>query len=181
MDRAIINSLSSEINSHSRYHFKLENTTVPLSLLHFTAQKKLSKNYRITFTSEADDLNPARILNRTAILAFNPPKINTFGLPDTREPLRKIHGVIRTFSRLSHSAAEKSCNSRRSEFNLDHRWPIEYQHAGSGRKYLDLVNKRGAHQQWQKNGDNRVFLGKNRAERVISCLKLDGYRKEREL
>ncbi|MFE8148196.1 hypothetical protein RBA69_13350 [Brenneria goodwinii] len=82
MDRTIINSLSSEINSHSRYHFKLENTTVPLSLLHFTAQKKLSKIYRITFTSEADDLNPARILNRTATLAFNPPKINTFGLPD---------------------------------------------------------------------------------------------------
>lgn len=108
MDRALINSFSNKISSHARYHLKLENTTVPLSVLHFSAQEQLSQtyNYRITFTCEADDLSAAQILNRTATLTFNPPQINTSGLPDTREPLRKIHGVIQTFSRLSRSADE---------------------------------------------------------------------------
>ncbi|MEE3661188.1 hypothetical protein V2I52_04480 [Brenneria sp. g21c3] len=98
----ITNHFNKDLSSHARYHLKLENTTVPLSVLHFSAQEQLSQpyNYQITFTCEADDLSAAQILNRTAAA--------------------------------------------------------------------------------QKNDYNSACLGQNRTERVISCLQLDEYRKERE-
>ncbi|MCT8263269.1 type VI secretion system tip protein VgrG [Proteus terrae] len=96
------------IQSQDRYHLTVQGCEVLLDVEHFTGHEAISDTYyyQITFTCDAQDLQPQQLLRRSATLAFTPP-LNSLGDLVSQPPVTKqVHGVVTQFRRLSGSADE---------------------------------------------------------------------------
>ncbi len=96
------------LSDHARYQLTVGEESAPLSVLHFSAEAHLSQPYvyHITFTSPEPDIQASTMLNQVSTLTFNAPPMNTYGVLPAMGPLRKVHGVVSTFTRLSRSVDE---------------------------------------------------------------------------
>ncbi|QIF95026.1 type VI secretion system Vgr family protein [Proteus vulgaris] len=96
------------LNGQNRYHLNVQGCDVLFDVEHFTGREAISDtyHYQITFTCQAQDLQPQQILRRSATLSFTPP-INSITDLATQEPITKqVHGVVTQFRRLSGSVDE---------------------------------------------------------------------------
>ncbi|QIG05272.1 type VI secretion system Vgr family protein [Proteus sp. ZN5] len=96
------------LNGQNRYHLNVQGCDVLFDVEHFTGREAISDtyHYQITFTCQAQDLQPQQLLRRSATLSFTPP-INSITDLATQEPITKqVHGVITQFRRLSGSVDE---------------------------------------------------------------------------
>lgn len=96
------------LNGQNRYHLNVQGCDILFDVEHFTGREAISDtyHYQITFTCQAQDLQPQQLLRRSATLSFTPP-INSITDLATQEPITKqVHGVITQFRRLSGSVDE---------------------------------------------------------------------------
>ncbi len=96
------------LNGQNRYHLNVQGCDVLFDVEHFTGREAISDtyHYQVTFTCQAQDLQPQQLLRRSATLSFTPP-INSMADLVTQEPITKqVHGVITQFRRLSGSVDE---------------------------------------------------------------------------
>ncbi|WP_100157893.1 type VI secretion system Vgr family protein [Proteus columbae] len=96
------------LNGQNRYHLNVQSCDVLLDVEYFTGREAISDtyHYQITFTSQAQDLQPQQLLRRSATLSFTP-TLNSITELATQEPITKqVHGVVTQFRRLSGSKDE---------------------------------------------------------------------------
>ncbi|EST56816.1 hypothetical protein K151_3464 [Proteus hauseri ZMd44] len=96
------------LNGQNRYHLNVQGCDVLLDVEYFTGREAISDtyHYQITFTCQAQDLQPQQLLRRSATLSFTPP-LNSITELATQEPITKqVHGVVTQFRRLSGSKDE---------------------------------------------------------------------------
>lgn len=96
------------LNGQNRYHLNVQGCDVLFDVEHFTGREAISDtyHYQITFTCQAQDLQPQQLLRRSATLSFTPP-LNSIAELATQEPIAKqVHGVVTQFRRLSGSVDE---------------------------------------------------------------------------
>ena len=96
------------LNGQNRYHLNVQGCDVLFDVEHFTGREAISDtyHYQITFTCQAQDLQPQQLLRRSATLSFTPP-LNSIAELATQEPITKqVHGVVTQFRRLSGSVDE---------------------------------------------------------------------------
>ncbi|NBN69625.1 type VI secretion system tip protein VgrG [Proteus sp. G2618] len=104
----IIDLVKNTLIGQNRYHLNVQGCDVLFDVEHFTGREAISDtyHYQITFTCQAQDLQPQQLLRRSATLSFTPP-INSITDLATQEPITKhVHGVITQFRRLSGSVDE---------------------------------------------------------------------------
>lgn len=105
---SIIDLVKNTLIGQNRYHLNVQGCDVLFDVEHFTGREAISDtyHYQITFTCQAQDLQPQQLLRRSATLSFTPP-INSITDLATQEPITKqVHGVITQFLRLSGSVDE---------------------------------------------------------------------------
>ncbi|WP_455924001.1 type VI secretion system tip protein VgrG [Pseudomonas putida] len=96
---------------HSRHRLTVYNCAAPIDVLAFEGEERLSQcfKYRIEFTSAAPDIPAEDILGHEAYFSLYPlpqkPLYRGMQMP-APVPLRKLHGVITDFKRLSSSRDE---------------------------------------------------------------------------
>ncbi len=96
---------------HSRHRLTVYNCAAPIDVLAFEGEERLSQcfKYRIEFTSAAQDIPAEDILGHEAYFSLYPlpqnPLYRGMQMP-APVPLRKLHGVITEFKRLSSSRDE---------------------------------------------------------------------------
>ncbi len=105
---SMIDLVKNTLIGQNRYHLNVQGCDVLFDVEHFTGREAISDtyHYQITFTCQAQDLQPQQLLRRSATLSFTPP-INSITELATQEPITKhVHGVITQFRRLSGSVDE---------------------------------------------------------------------------
>ncbi|MGL4861375.1 MAG: type VI secretion system Vgr family protein [Enterobacteriaceae bacterium] len=100
MTDTLIQAGKALLQGHSRYQLEIAESPALLDVLNFTGKEQMNGCYRydIQFTSPAQDIDPVTLLNKTSTFSMHAPG----GL----KPLRKVHGVITHFKRLSTSRDE---------------------------------------------------------------------------
>ncbi|MFB0771866.1 type VI secretion system Vgr family protein [Proteus cibi] len=96
------------LNGQNRYHLNVQGCDVLLDVEYFTGREAISDtyHYQITFTCQAQDLQPQQLLRRSATLSFTPPINSMVDLIDQEPITKQVHGVITQFRRLSGSVDE---------------------------------------------------------------------------
>lgn len=96
------------LNGQNRYHLNVQSCDVLLDVEYFTGREAISDtyHYQITFTSQAQDLQPQQLLRRSATLSFTPPINSMMDLIDQEPITKQVHGVVTQFRRLSGSVDE---------------------------------------------------------------------------
>ncbi len=96
---------------HSRHRLTVYNCEAPIDVLAFEGEERLSQcfKYRIEFTSTVQDIPAEQILGHEAYFSLYPlpqkPLYRGMQMP-APVPLRKLHGMITEFKRLSSSRDE---------------------------------------------------------------------------
>ena len=105
---SLLDTTKNRLQGQNRYRLEVQGCSDLLDVEHFTGREAASDTYRyqITFTCSAQDLSAQQLLRRNANLTFCAPISNLMGLATQPSVVKRVHGVVTDFRRLSGSADE---------------------------------------------------------------------------